>query len=127
MPTRPTDISHLDEVVVTIAGKKRWLWRAVDQDGYILDEIVQTRRDTKAPKRLLTRLMKKQSMAPKRIITDKLSSYGAAKQLVMPRVEHRSHRSLNNRAKNSHLPLYSVVNSKMLNDRDGVRKRTDRF
>jgi hypothetical protein len=45
MPPRPTDISHLDEVVVTIAGKKRWLWRAVDQDGYILDEIVQTRRE----------------------------------------------------------------------------------
>jgi putative transposase len=104
-PPRPTDIWHLDEVGVTIAGKKHWLWRAVDQDGYVLDEIVQTRRDTKAAKRLLTRLMKKQGMAPKRIITDKLSSYGAAKRLVMPGVEHRSHKGLNNRAENSHLPL----------------------
>ena len=52
------DIWHLDEVVVTIGGKQYWLWRAVDQDGYILDEIVQTRRDTEAAKRLLTRLLK---------------------------------------------------------------------
>jgi len=56
--------------VISIAGQKHWLWRAVDQDGYVLDEIVQRRRNTKAAKRLLTRLMKKQGMAPKRIITD---------------------------------------------------------
>jgi putative transposase len=104
-PPRPTDIWHLDEVVITIAGKKHWLWRAVDEDGYVLDEIVQTRRDTKAAKRLLTRLMKKQGMVPKRIITDKLSSYGAARRQAMPSVEHRSHKGLNNRAENSHLPL----------------------
>ena len=54
------DIWHLDEVVISISGKKHWLWRAVDQDGYVLDEIVQTRRDTKAAKRLLRRLLKKQ-------------------------------------------------------------------
>jgi putative transposase len=101
----PHDVWHLDEVVISIAGKKHWLWRAVDQDGYVLDEIVQSRRDTKAAKRLLTRLMKKQGMAPKRIITDKLSSYGAARRQVLPRVEHRSHKGLNNRAENSHLPL----------------------
>jgi putative transposase len=104
-PPRPTDIWHLDEVVITIAGKKHWLWRAVDEDGYVLDEIVQSRRDTKAAKRLLTRLMKKQGMAPKRIITDELPSYGAARRQVMPSVEHRSHKGLNNRAENSHLPL----------------------
>ena len=101
----PHDVWHLDEVVISIAGKKHWLWRAVDQDGYVLDEIVQSRRNTKAAKRLLTRLMKKQGMVPKRIITDKLSSYGAARRQVMPRVEHRSHKGLNNRAENSHLPL----------------------
>jgi putative transposase len=104
-PPRLTDIWHLDEVVITIVGKKHWLWRAVDEDGYVLDEIVQTRRDTKAAKRLLTRLLKKQRMAPKRIITDKLPSYGAARRHVMPSVEHRSHKGLNNRAENSHLPL----------------------
>ena len=63
------DIWHLDEVVVTIGGKQHWLWRAVDQDGYILDEIVQTRRDTEAAKRLLTRLLKTQGCPPSRMIT----------------------------------------------------------
>lgn len=66
------DIWHLDEVVISIGGRKHWLWRAVDQDGYVLDEIVQTRRDTKAAKRLLVRLMRKQGLTPKRIVTDKL-------------------------------------------------------
>ena len=93
----------MEEVVVSIAGKKHWLWRAVDQDGYVLDKILQERRDTKAAKRLLIRLMKKQGMAPKRIITDKLPSYGAARRQVMSRVEHRPHKRLNNRAGNSHL------------------------
>lgn len=88
-----------------IAGEKHWLWRAVDQDGYVLDKIVQRRRNAKAARRLLTRLLKKQGTAPKRMITDKLRSYGAAKRQVMPRVEHRSHKGLNNRADNSHVPL----------------------
>jgi putative transposase len=101
----PNDVWHLDEVLITIAGKKHWLWRAVDQDGYDLDEIVQNRRNTKAAKRLLTRLLKKQGLAPKRMITDKLLSYGAAKRQVMPDVEHRAHKGLNNRAENSHVPL----------------------
>ena len=92
-------------MVISIAGRKHWLWRAVDQDGYVLDEIVQSRRDTKAAKRLLTRLLKKAGMPPKRIITDKLRSYAAAKRDVMPAVEHRPHKGLNNRAENSHLPL----------------------
>ena len=103
-PSR-NDIWHLDEVVVSIAGRKHWLWRAVDQDGYVLDEIVQNRRNTKAAKRLLRRLLKKQRAAPKRMITDKLGSYGAARRQVMPDVEHRSHKGLNNRAENSHVPL----------------------
>jgi putative transposase len=90
------DVRHLDEVVITIAGRKHWIWRAVDQDGYVLDEIV---------RRLLTRLLKKQGIAPKRMITDKLRSYGAARRQVMPRVEHRPHKGLNNRAENSHVPL----------------------
>jgi putative transposase len=100
-----SDIWHLDEVVITIAGRKHWLWRAVDQDGYVLDEIVQNRRNTKAAKRLLVRLLKKQGVAPKRMITDKLRSYAAAKRQIMPTLEHRSHKGLNNRAENSHLPL----------------------
>jgi putative transposase len=99
------DVWHLDEVVVRINGQKCWLWRAVDQDGYVLDEIVQTRRNTKAAKRLLTRLLKKQGLPPKRMVTDKLRSYGAAKRQLMPAVEHRSHKGVNNRAENSHLPF----------------------
>jgi putative transposase len=73
------DIWHLDEVVISIVGKKHWRWRAVDQDCYVLNEIVQSRRNTKAAKRLLKRLLQKQGMAPKRVITDKLRSFGAAK------------------------------------------------
>jgi putative transposase len=99
------DIWHLDEVVITIAGQKHWLWRAVDQHGYVLDEIVQTRRDTKAAKHLLKRLLKKQGCPPRRMITDKLGSYAAARRQILPAVEHRSHKGLNNWAENSHLPL----------------------
>lgn len=101
----PSDVWHLDEVVVTIGGRRHWLWRAVDQDGYVLVEIVQARRNTKAARRQLTRLLKKQGLAPKRIVTDKLRSYGAALRQIMPTIEHRSHKGLNNRAENSHLPL----------------------
>jgi putative transposase len=99
------DVWHLDEVVVTISGRRHWLWRAVDQDGYVPDEIVQTRRDTKAAKCLLRRLLKKQGCPPRRMISDKLGSYTVAHRQIMPAVEHRSHKGLNNRAQNSHLPL----------------------
>jgi putative transposase len=91
--------------MVTISGREHWLWRAVDQDGYVLDEIVQSRRDTKAAKRLLKRLLKKQGRPPKRLITNKLGSYAAARRQIMPAVEHRSHKGLTNRAENSHLAL----------------------
>ena len=89
---------------LTIAGKKHWLWRAVDQEGFVLDVLVQSRRDKKAAKRLLRKLMKKQGRAPRVLITDKLRSYAAAKREVMPGVEHRQHKGLNNRAENSHQP-----------------------
>ena len=78
------DIWHLDEVVVTISGQKHWLWRAVDQDGYVLDDIVQSRRNTTAAKRLLRRLLRKQGCPPRRMITDRLGSYAAAQRLVTP-------------------------------------------
>jgi putative transposase len=90
--TGAVHIWHLDEVVVTISGQKHWLWRAVDQDGYVLDEVVQTRRNTTAAKRLLRRLLKKQGGPPRRMITDKLGSYAAARSQIMPEVEHRSQR-----------------------------------
>jgi putative transposase len=101
---RRGDKWHLDEVVITIAGKKHWLWRAVDQDGFVLDVLVQSRRDTKAAKRLLRKLLKKQMRAPRVMITDKLKSYGAAKRKLRLGSEHRQHKGLNNRAENSHQP-----------------------
>ncbi|NKK61553.1 IS6 family transposase [Rhizobium leguminosarum bv. viciae] len=96
---------HLDEVVITIGGKKHWLWRAVDQDGFVLDVLVQSRRNAKAAKRLMRKLLKGQGRSPRVMITDKLRSYGAAKRDIMPGVEHRSHKGLNNRAENSHQPI----------------------
>jgi putative transposase len=92
-PPSSDDVWHLDEVAVRINGKRCWLWRTVDHDGFVLDEIVQNRRNTKAARRLLIRLMKKQGMVPKRMITDKLRSYGAARRQVIPDVEHRSHKA----------------------------------
>ena len=101
---RPGDVWHLDEVVVKIAGKKLWLWRAVDQHGVVLEEILQSRRNKRAAKRLLVKLIKRYGL-PKRIITDKLRSYGAAKREVASNLDHWSHKGLNNRAENSYLPL----------------------
>jgi putative transposase len=103
--TRPGDIWYLDEVVVKCAGEKFWLWRAVDQYGTVLEEILQKRRDKWAARRVLVALMKRYGFAPKRIITDKLRSYSAAKADVAPGLDHWSHNGLNNRAENSHLPF----------------------
>jgi len=99
---------HLDEVVLTIAGVKHWLWRAVDQDRMVLDILVQSRRDARAAKRLLCKLLKRQCRPPRVMVTDKLASYGAAKRAVMPSVEHRKHKGLNNRAENSHQRFLSA-------------------
>ena len=101
---RRGDKWHFDEVVVSIAGKKHWLWHAVDQEGFVLDVLVQSRRDKKAAKRLFRKLLKKQGRAPRVLITDKLRSYAAAKREIMPGVEHRQHKGLNTRAENSHQP-----------------------
>src|SRR3712207_1796873 len=101
---RAGDKWHLDEVAIKIGGVKHWLWRAVDQTGMVLDVLVQRRRDKRAAKRLLRKLLKRQCRAPRVMITDKLPSYGAAKREVMPDLEHRQHKGLNNRAENSHQP-----------------------
>lgn len=101
---RAGDKWHLDEVVIKIAGVTHWLWRAVDQNGMVLDILVQSRRDRQAARRLLRKLLKKQMRSPRVMITDKLASYGAAKRELMPSVEHRRHKGLNNRAENSHQP-----------------------
>ncbi|WP_264816163.1 IS6 family transposase, partial [Asaia krungthepensis] len=102
---RPDDTRHLDEVRIVIRDQPHWLRRAVDQDGYVLDEILQTRRNTKAARRLLTQLLKRQGLRPSRMITDKLKSYGTARRKLVLSIWHLSHKGLNNRAENSHLPL----------------------
>ena len=86
-------------------GKKHWLWRAVDQEGYELDILVQSRRNKKAAKRFFRKLLKGLHYAPRVILTDKLKSYGAAKRDLLPGVEHRQHKGINNRAENSHQPM----------------------
>ncbi|MFJ1847460.1 IS6 family transposase [Streptomyces sp. NPDC088146] len=101
---RPGDKWHLDEVFVKINGEQKYLWRAVDADGTVLDILVQNRRDKAAARRFFRRRLKTTCSVPRVIVTDKLRSYGAAHREVMPSVEHRSHKGLNNRAENSHQP-----------------------
>lgn len=79
---------HLDEVFVTIGGERKYLWRAVDQDGNVLDILVQSRRDKTAARLFFRKLLKKQSRTPRVVVTDRLRSYGAAHREVMPSVEH---------------------------------------
>src|ERR671913_527031 len=95
---------HLDEVCLMISGKKHYLWRAVDQDGIVLDVLVQSRRNTKAAKRFFKKLLKGLRYVPRVVVTDQLKSYAAAKRQIIPHVEHRQSRYLNNRAENSHQP-----------------------
>ncbi|GAB3171039.1 IS6 family transposase [Streptomyces incanus] len=101
---RPGDTWHLDEVFVKINGVRQYLWRAVDQDGTVLDVLLQSKRDAKAAQRFLAKLMKKQQRVPRALVTDRLRSYGTAHRELMPSVEHRSHKGLNNRTENSHQP-----------------------
>jgi putative transposase len=101
---RTGDKWHLDEVFLTIKGKLHYLWRAVDQHGNVLDILVQSRRNKRAAKKFFRKLLKGSQYVPRVLFTDKLGSYAAAKQEVLPGVEHRQHKRLNNRAENSHQP-----------------------
>lgn len=101
---RPGDKWHLDEVFIRINGEVHYLWRAVDQYGNVLDILVQSRRDKKAAMKFFRKLLKDLQYVPRVIITDKLGSYSAAMSEVVPSVEHRRHKGLNNRAENSHQP-----------------------
>ncbi len=101
---RPGDKWHLDEVFVSINGTQQYLWRAVDQDGHVLDILVQARRDKAAAVKFLRKLLKGLAYVPRVVITDKLASYGAALREILPSVEHRRHKGLNNRAEHAHQP-----------------------
>jgi transposase-like protein len=99
---RPSDIWHMDEMVVSIQGTRMYLWRAVDSEGAILDVLVQPRRDKAAALRLMRKLLKKQGFAPGVLVTDKLPSYGAAHRELGLSARHEQGPRKNNRAENSH-------------------------
>ena len=101
---RGGEIRRATRLFLRIGGKLRYLWRAVDQHGTMLDILVQSRRNTKAAKRFFKKLLKGLQYVPRVIVTDKLRSYGAAKRKILPGVEHRQSRYLNNQAEVSHQP-----------------------
>ena len=101
----PADTWHVDEMQLKIRGKRYWLWRAVDQDGFVLDILVQERRNEQAAVAFLRRVLVAAGGAPRVIVTDKLASYVPAVKRVLPTTEHRRHKRLNNRAENSHVPV----------------------
>jgi transposase-like protein len=102
---QPSPRWHLDEMAIKIRGRKHWLWRAVDDEGEVLDFLVQPRRCAKSARRLLRKLLKKQGFAPKRITTDKLRSYSAAIRQERLSTVHDQGLRANNRAENSHQPV----------------------
>jgi putative transposase len=99
---RMGDTWHLDEVFVKIQGRQQYLWRAVDEDGDVIDILVQSRRNRRAAIRFFRKLLKGQGCVPRRLITDKLRSYPAACRTVMPSVVHCTDQYANNRAEVSH-------------------------
>ena len=101
---RPSDKWHLDEVFIPVQGKLQYLWRAVDQHGHELDILVRSRRNGRAAKRFFRKLLRDLQYGPRVIVTDKLRSYGAAKLEILPGVEHRQSRYLNNQAEVLHQP-----------------------
>ena len=102
---RPTSRWHLDEMAVVIAGRQFWLWRAVDDEGEVLDLLVQRRRDKAAAVKLMRKLLKKQGFAPAVLVTDKLRSYGAARSEIGLSARHEQGLRKNNPAENSHQPI----------------------
>jgi transposase-like protein len=101
---RPTSRWHLDEMPIAIAGRQFWLWRAVDDEGEVLDLLVQRRRDKAAAVKLMRKLLKKQGFAPEVLVTDRLRSYGAARSEIGLSARHDQGLRAHNRAENSHQP-----------------------
>jgi putative transposase len=101
---QPGDKWYLDEIFLTINGERHYLWRAVDQDDNVLAILVQRRRNTQAAKKFFHKLLKGLQYVPRGLITDTRKSYGATKREILPGVEHRQSRYLNNRCEHSHWP-----------------------
>src|SRR5918998_3339683 len=102
---KPSPRWHLDELAVRIAGERMYLWRAVDDEGEVLDVLVQRRRDKAAARKLMRKLLRKQGFAPTEIATDKLRSYGAAFAEIGLAARHEQGLRKNNRAEVSHQPV----------------------
>jgi len=98
------DTFFIDEVFVKIQGKQHYLWRAVDQDGEVVDVFLQSKRDGKAAKRFFKRLLKKHRGEPRKIVTDKLRSYNVAHRELIPETIHDTSQYANNRCELSHEP-----------------------
>jgi len=98
------DTFFMDEVFVTIAGRRHYLWRAVDQDSDVVDVYLQTCRNVEAAKRFFRRLLRSHGTSPRKIVTDKLGSYGVARRALMPETIHDTGSYANNRAELSHQP-----------------------
>ena len=98
------DTFYIDEVFVKINGKQHYLWRAVDQDGEVIDVFLQSCRDGAAAKRFFKRLLRGHGGAPRQIVTDKLRSYGVAHRELIPETIHNTAQYANNRAELSHQP-----------------------
>ena len=96
------DTFYIDEVFVRINGKQHYLWRAVDQDGEVVDVYLQAKRDGAAAKRFFRRLLRSHGSEPRKIVTDQLRSYGVAHRELMPDVIHDTSQYANNRAEQSH-------------------------
>ena len=101
---RMSDTWYLDELFVNIQGRRQYLWRAVDEDGDVIDILVQSRRDRRAAERFFRKWLKGQGREPRRLITDTLRSYSAAHRRFIPSVIHRITQYENNRAELSHQP-----------------------
>ena len=100
----PGDKWHLDEVFIRVGGEQKYLWRAVGQDGVVLDVLVQSRRNAEAAKRFFRKLLKGLRYVPRVLVTDKLASYQVAHREMLASVEHRRRSIVSNRAENSHQP-----------------------
>src|SRR5438477_5638930 len=105
MRPKPHTIWHLDEMFVSIGGKRMYLWRAVDAEGEVLDCLVQSRGNKRAALRLMRKLIRKHRMIPSKFVTDRLPSYGAASAELPVTIVHERGLRQNNRAESSHVPV----------------------
>ena len=101
----PDDRWHLDEMFISIRGKRMYLWRAVDSEGEVLDFLIQSKRNKAAALKLMRKLLKKQGFAPRVVVTDKLRSYASAFRELGLSARHEQGLRKNNRAENSHQPV----------------------